>query len=215
MKNAKHKSDRWDKKKWYICKSKSEVVWTKRKLAYFFPNLEKYRGMQKILVKNKRDDGTFSEDLMRYWQLQMNIIMIYIPIRITDTAVQDYFLDSLDKTLPERRRESCKSLITFEEVTKAIKGMASNTSSGCDGLSNKFHINTCYMIGKDLVEVFNIAYSEHTLPESQRISITTLVYKIVDNGWYKKLEAFISVACRLQKIYQTVWSTGSENAWTQ
>ena len=66
---------------------------------------------------------------------------------------------------------------SYNEACKAMKSLANNKSPGSDGLSKEFYAKFWNIVGADLVEVFNTAYTVNCLTDSQKNAIVTLLYK--------------------------------------
>jgi len=179
LKRANNNLNRWEKQNINGVKVRARVQWCEQgeKSHGFFLNLEKYRGKMKTFTKIKKEDGTMTEDIQEILRTQKEFYEQLYSNENTDSEVQDYFLNSLDATLTDQKRDSCEGLITHEEATKAMKEMANNKSPGCDGLSKEFYAKFWNLMGKDLVEIFNVAYGETSLAGSQRLAIITLLYK--------------------------------------
>ncbi len=179
LKKVTYNLSRWEKQNITGIKVRARVQWCEEgeKSSRFFCNLEKYRGKTKTFTKIKKEDGTVTEDIEEILTTQKDFYQKLYAETNTDTEVQNHFLDALDNKLPEHKRDMCEGLITIEEATKAIKGMANNKSPGSDGLSKEFYTHFWNLLGNDLVEVFNVAYVANNLTESQSLAIITLLYK--------------------------------------
>lgn len=160
-------------------KIRSRVQWSEEgeKSKKFFLNLETYRGKAKAFTKIKKEDGKYTENISEILETQKLFYEKLYTETPTDREMQDSFLDKLDRTLPEDEKNLCEGLINLEEATKALKEMANNKAPGSDGLSKEFYTKFWDLMGKELVEVFNVAYRATQLSESQRLAVITLLYK--------------------------------------
>ena len=73
-----------------------------------------------------------------------------------------------------------EGLVTIEECTLAIDKMKQNKSPGLDGLTVEFYQAFWPLLGNLLVDVFNESYELGTLPDSQRKSVMSLIFKSGD-----------------------------------
>ena len=73
--------------------------------------------------------------------------------------------------------------ITFDECKLAVSKMKINKSPGLDGICIEFYKKLWPVVGKLLVGVFNDSYAIGTLPDSERIAVTTLIFKKGDEEY--------------------------------
>ena len=96
----------------------------------------------------------------------------------------EMFFDSVvpERQLSDEAREKCEGKFSNNECKLAITKMKKNKSPGLDGIiySIEFYEKFWPLIGNLLVEVFNNSYEDEILPDSQRVSVFTLVFKSGD-----------------------------------
>ena len=101
----------------------------------------------------------------------------------TDNLAQDYLLNNLKQTLTDEDKDSIEGDITLDDILTAIKSLANEKSSGCDGLTAEFYKTFCNVIGNDLVEVIYNGFQKGELSITMRRGVIVLIPK----GGEKKL----------------------------
>jgi len=116
-----------------------------------------------------------------------------------------------ENVLSSESLKKCEGLFTIEECFNAINNMKRNKSPGLDGISIEFYEKFWPIIGKLIVEVFNESHRIGILPDSQRTSVFSLIFKkgnIEDISNYRpisltnvdyRIMAFV-LASRLQNV---------------
>ncbi len=179
LKQTKHNVDRIEKENIKGLQVRARVQWCEKgeRSDKFFFNLEKYRGKQKTVTRIRKEDGSLTENMDEILETQRLFYEKLYTESTIDEDTQQFFTDTLDKTLDDEERDTCEGLISHREASKAMKDLANNKSPGSDGLSKEFYDKFWGIIGEDLVEVFNTAYTANCLTKSQKTAILTLLYK--------------------------------------
>ena len=73
----------------------------------------------------------------------------------------------------------------MDEVSLALEGMALEKSPGSDGLPVEFYRTFWHILGADLVDVLNNAFSVGTLPPSLRSALISAIFKKGDRLDFK------------------------------
>ena len=94
-----------------------------------------------------------------------------------DTEMQDKLLDQLGNRLNNREKQTCEGPVTRLEIDTSIKKMNLNKSPGPDGLTTEFYRTFWNELADNPVEVYNYAYIEGKLPDSQTKSLLRLLVK--------------------------------------
>ncbi len=83
----------------------------------------------------------------------------------TDSKCKDELFSCLKKLTLEQQ-EVIDSPITFQEVTRAVKGLSSEKAPGLDGLPSEFYKYFWNVIGKDYFEMLLSSLQTGSLPKS-------------------------------------------------
>ena len=86
-------------------------------------------------------------------------------------------LENISSVLPSHQVPLCEGPLDSAEVLTALKGVSKNKSPGSDGLPAEFYLQFWNVLGSDLTEVLNEAYSTGFLSPSQRRGLISLIYK--------------------------------------
>ena len=84
-----------------------------------------------------------------------------------------------------KKKQSCEDYITVAECCEVVKKLKKNKSPGLDGLPSEFYDVFFPFIGEFLVQVYNEAFNEGELSESQKRSVLSLIFKKDDNRLLK------------------------------
>ena len=103
-----------------------------------------------------------------------------------DIGMQNKLLNQIDKHLFNTEKQNCEGPITRQEIDTSIKGMNMNKSPGPDGLTTEFYRSFLNELADDLVEIYNYAYLEGNLADSQTKSILRLLFKKGEREYLKK-----------------------------
>ena len=184
--------------------------------AFFF-QLEKRRRPNKIIDATLNQNNIMVSDTVDLLSTWRQFYSELYSSQSTDADLQDSFLDALERSLFHEERDQCEGLLTMEECLSSLQGMSSNKAPGIDGLPKEFYVCFWPVIGKDLVNILNYAYSAGVLSNSQRSGIITVSYKkgprYLMKNWrpisllctdYKI--ASRAIACRLRNVMAKVVS---------
>ncbi len=105
---------------------------------------------------------------------------------------QDFFLNSLERSLSPEEADLCEGDITMDECLRALNSFKNNKSPGLDGLPYEFYQSFWDLLGPDLVLVYNNCLARGRLSFSQCTGLITLLYKKHDRLDVKKLAADFS-----------------------
>ena len=183
------------------CCLRAGVQWAEEgeaSTAYFF-NLERKRGQERLFsaIRTLGDIVVRSVSLIaRAWVSFYVLLFTAQPLVVGE---QDFFLSQLDRRLSAAERALCEGELTLEECKAAVDGMASGKSPGVDGLPAEFYQRFWPLLGADLVEVLNYAYTTGRLSPSQRSGLITLLHKRGDHLEMKNWRP-ITLLCADYKI---------------
>ena len=71
----------------------------------------------------------------------------------------------------------CEGLVSYAECLQSLNKMKKNKSPGMDGITTEFYQAFWPLLGNLLVDVFNESYELGKLPDSQRKSVMSLIFK--------------------------------------
>ena len=71
----------------------------------------------------------------------------------------------------------CESLVSYAECLQSLNKMKKNKSPGMDGITTEVYQAFWLLLGNLLVDVFNESYELGKLPDSQRKSVMSLIFK--------------------------------------
>ncbi len=94
-----------------------------------------------------------------------------------DLETQNKLLDQLDNRLDDREKRTCEGPVTRLELDAAIRKMNLNKSPGPDGLTTEFYRTFWKELADDLCKIYNYAYEEEQLSDSQTKSMLRLLFK--------------------------------------
>ena len=144
--------------------------------SYFF-RLEKKRGSDRWIAAVRNDDGQIvasPEGLCSSFSAFYSSLFTAEP---TDPIAQESLLRHIESSLPPAQSESCEGLLSVEECSEALSGMAKRKAPGLDGLPAEFYLKLWHVLGHDLVDVLNSCYVAGSLTLSQRRGIISLSFK--------------------------------------
>ena len=143
----------------------------------FFFRLEKKRSKDNwISSVCLPDKSCVSElpDLMVAWSSFYKDLFTSVD---TDPSVQSDLLDNLQSVLSPQEADLCEGSLSVDEALVALKGMAKRKTPGSDGFPMEFYVQFWDILGEDLVNVLNRAYSAGVLTTSQRRGLISLLFK--------------------------------------
>ena len=113
----------------------------------------------------------------KYWKQQKNITLTCTKKSLQMYMTWNCFFNSAvpERQLNDETREKCEGRFSNSECKLAITKMKKNKSPGLDGISVEFYEKFWPFIGNLLVEIFNDSYENGILPDSQRVSVFTLI----------------------------------------
>ena len=106
---------------------------------------------------------------------------------------------NIPRVLCNNEKQSCEGYITVAECCEVVTKLKKNKSPGLDGLPSEFYDVFFPRIGEFLVQVYNEAFNEGELIESQKRSVLSLIFKKDDNRLLKNYRP-ISLATTDYKI---------------
>ena len=143
----------------------------------FFFRLEKKRSKDNWISSVRLPDKScVSElpDLMVAWSSFYKDLFTSVD---TDPSVQSDLLDNLQSALSPQEADLCEGSLSVDEALVALKGMAKRKTPGSDGFPMEFYVQFWDILGEDLVNVLNRAYSAGVLTTSQRRGLISLLFK--------------------------------------
>ena len=151
------------------------------KCSKFFVDLEKRKAISKTIDSLRSAKGEILTDPEAILSEQVKLYTELYREEGIDEAAQDIVLDNLDNKLSTDDINKCDGLLSFEEVTKAIKVFTNNKSPGHDGLTAEFYKTFWDTVGDDFIAVSNDAFEKGLLTVSQRRGMIVLLFKKGDN----------------------------------
>ena len=170
--------------------------------AYFLRQ-EKVRARRRLFTGIRNPQGVIVRSIsaiLRVW------VLFYVNLFSAATLAssdQDFFLNSLDRSLSNEEAVLCEGEATLAECTQALKSFKCNKSPGLDGLPYEFYRTFWDLIGPDMVATFNDTFTGGSLSFSQRTGLITLLYKKHDRLDTKNWRP-ISLLCTDYKILSKV-----------
>ena len=159
-------------------KIRSRIQWWEEgeRSTKFFHNLEKRNGKNKLWDKILDKDGN---TLCGLENIQKTQVEFYKELYHTQNLQNDdgYFLEHVNASLSESSKAHLDSIITKEEILKALKKMSNNKSPGEDGIPVEFYKLNWNMISDDLLEVYRTGLDDKQLSYTQYLAIIILLYK--------------------------------------
>jgi exonuclease III len=179
--------------------SRAQMNTEGEKLTRYFCNLEKARGIEKLMRSLKTNDGVsvcsnaeMIETVSEFYK------SLYKSEGSEETATRDV-LANITKRLPDSCRESCDQSITIDDLTKSLKGMKLERSPGCDGLPVEFYQTFWHIFGPVLEEIATSIFKQGHLPTSMAQAYVRLIYKRGDRNKIQNYRP-ISLLCVDYKI---------------
>eukprot|EP00112_Aurelia_sp_Birch-Aquarium-sp1_P012597 Seg265.3 transcript_id=Seg265.3/GoldUCD/mRNA.D3Y31 product="Transposon TX1 putative 149 kDa protein" protein_id=Seg265.3/GoldUCD/D3Y31 len=147
------------------------------KSSHYFYSLENRRQSKKVITVLRKDDG----DKVQGNQAVLDHIATFYEslytAENTDPVKQSILLETIDKSVPDSRKNDLEEPLSPDECKAALDLMKQDKSPGSDGLPAEFYKFFWDTIGEDLVEVLNFCFSKGLLTESMRLAILSLIYK--------------------------------------
>ncbi len=165
----------------------------------FFFNLERKTNQGKSMVGLKQDDGVITYDSYEMRRIAVDFYSDLYEANDTDSKCKDELFSCLKKLTPEQQ-EVIDSLITFQEVTQAVKGLSSEKAPGLDGLPSEFYKYFWNVIGKDYFEMLLGSLQTGSLPKSCSRAVLSLLPKKGDLFCLKNWRP-VALMCTDYKIF--------------
>eukprot|EP00061_Rhincodon_typus_P002641 g18095.t1 len=73
----------------------------------------------------------------------------------TERAASQSFLSSITEVLDDSKQESLDQPLPLDELTKALKSLEKNKTSGSDALPGELYSALCDLIGQNLLELYD------------------------------------------------------------
>ena len=129
----------------------------------------------------KHSNGTVTTDPSELRKLAMDFYSSLFSADVCDSDCVDEILEGLPR-LGEASSASLGSIISFDELSAAVKQLSCGRSPGIDGLLAEFYKTFWTLLGEDLMEVFQGCLDSGTLPLSCTRAVLTLLPKKGDLG---------------------------------
>ena len=144
--------------------------------AFFF-RLVKKRGVDRHISALKTNDGTTVSDTTGLSNVITSFYSSLFRSEHTEDRSRAALLQNVNSSLPSVEAEACEGLLSVEECSAALKGMARRKAPGSDGLPMEFYLKFWDLLGEDLVCVLNSCFKSGRLSLSQRRGIISLSFK--------------------------------------
>ena len=167
------------KSKGYQIRSRAKWVEEGEKNTSFFLGLEKKRQSSNCINSLRGTDGNINNSDVNILSTARGFYSQLYTSQASADADVDSFLESVkpENILSDTDRDLCEGIFKIEECTCAVNNMKKNKSPGLDGISIEFYQHFWLLIGHLLVDVFNESHENEKLPDSQRKSVMSLIFK--------------------------------------
>jgi len=169
--------------------------------AFFF-NLEKKHVQQKMMCHLRRSDGSVTSDPTEMRRMTGDFYKLLYTAESCDIDCTKDLLKDLPQ-LEEEQKKELDDVITFHEVTEAMRQLSNGRSPGIDGLPVEFYRHFWDLIGPDIYEVILECIKNNALPMSCRRAVLSLLPKKGDLGLLKNWRP-VSLLCLDYKIVSKV-----------
>lgn len=142
----------------------------------FFFNLEKNTVDKKILGCLKLPEGRKVTDGHGIISYALSFYEDLYRAEPCDEEMAEFLFKDLPQ-LSDGEKPKLDKLLTFDELSVAVKELSSGKAPGLDGLNAEFYKHFWPVIGKDLFSVFMESLKRGTLPLSLRRAVVTLLPK--------------------------------------
>ncbi len=150
----------------------------------FFFNLERKHVQQKMMCHLRRADGSVTSDPTEMRRLAGDFYKELYKAESCDTDCTEDLLKDLPQ-LEEKQKKILDYLITFQELTEAMRQLSKGRSPGIDGLLVELYQQFWDLMGPDLYEVILECIKSNLLPISCRRAVLSLLPKKGDLGLLK------------------------------
>ncbi len=150
----------------------------------FFFNLERKHVQQKMMCHLRRADGSVTSDPTEMRRLAEDFYKELYKAESCDTECTEDLLKDLPQ-LEEIQKKILDNLITFQELTEAMRELSKGRLPGIDGLPVEFYQQFWDLMGPDLYEAILECIKSNLLPISCRRAVLSLLPKKGDLGLLK------------------------------
>lgn len=98
-----------------------------------------------------------------------------------DREQNEYAQIMANAEISETESKELETLITENEIMRAIAQLNTGSSPGSDGLTSEFYKKFAYLLKTDLTEVYNNCYFAKNMTSSMKKAIVKLIYKKMIN----------------------------------
>ncbi len=163
----------------YQIRSRAKWIEDGEKSSAYFSRLENFRQTNSVIEELECKSGSTvhsDEDIL------MEASQFYSELYSSQKPAAediDTYMNNIHfpRTLTEVQRDLCEGIITKQDCENVINNIKKNRSPGLDGLPIEFYLAFWPLIGDFLVDVYNEAYAEGQLCESQKKSALSLIFK--------------------------------------
>ena len=160
-------------------RSRARWVESGERSTRYFLGLEKSRQSNSVIKSMKDENGNETEKDDEILHIARQFYSkLYKSDNPSDTEIKQYqeSLNVADK-LSDEDQIKCEGEVSYKECEAAVNNMKANKSPGLDGICIEIYKAFWPLIGQFLVTVFNQCFEMETLPESQRLSVMSLIHK--------------------------------------
>ena len=160
-------------------KTRSRARWMEegeKPTRYFF-HLERERVEKNRIVSMYDSDGNEVSSRADLDTVQEEFYTQLFSEEAVDMTCQQHLFLQLSSKLTPEESLSCDRPISPPELTASVKSLAVNKSLGPDGLTLEFYLKFWHLLAPLLYRLYNSSYTEQSLPESLRTSVTRLIFK--------------------------------------
>ena len=158
---------------------RSRVKWVEEgeSSSAFFLRLERKRGVDRQISALKASDGSIVADITGVSDVVTSFYTSLFSSEVTDDVSRASLLQNVVSSLSSEEAEACDGLLSPEECSTALRGMARRKAPGSDGLPMEFYLKFWDLLGEDLVCVLNSCFRSGRLSLSQRRGVISLSFK--------------------------------------
>ena len=155
----------------HILRAKAQWTEEGERCTKYFLNLENKKKNDTTIRKLQKSDGSYATNTADILSEMYSFYKQLYTASPTNIHSQNHLLTNVTQTLTNIQQSFCEGLLSFKEVTEAMKKLNNGKSPGTDGLPVEFYNRFWDIIGKDLTETLNSCYKSQIMSQSQREAV--------------------------------------------
>ena len=158
-----------------LCKDYDEG----EKCSEYFFSLKKIKSYQKTITCLRKSDNTVTIDPNEILEECRKFHMkLYSKTLNVDPSNYPHFLQEISiPKLSDEKKQDCEQIITERELFETLKKFKKNKCPGLDGLSAEFYVEFWHELKEKLLDVYNGAYINGSLPDCLSTGVIVLLQK--------------------------------------